>query len=392
MTVATRKPPKLKRISLREYVDGSRAGRVDREKGIIYRVKILGLESANGRRYTQSAVRNAISLYEGKKVYCDHPDKPSDQRGIRDVFGWFENVIADATGLYGDFHLVNPSTELAESVMNAAESKPDLYGFSHNALGEGDTVDGTFVVGRISEVRSVDLVSEPATTKSLFEGRTMKKITLRKLLEWVKPSKPAAQKQLKALMEMPEDDAPMDMELDAPMDMPAEAPAEGGMDALTNAIGAIIKDGNHELAMKILKLIQADAEPEAPVTEEEDEDKDKDDKEKPVKEGEEEDEKDKEKMESIKRELATLKADKNVRVLVEDAGLKFGKPDHREAFIESLLPLSDAKRKALIEERKALAGVDSKSKTRSSGLERPITESIDKFPTTREEAKRLLVG
>lgn len=352
MSVAVQKKPAgLKRIALHEDVRVSTPRKIDRDKGVIYRCKILGLESANGRRYTQNAVRSAAKLYEGRKVFCDHPGKPSDQRSIRDVFGWFENVIAETDGLYGDFHLVNPKTELAESVMNAAENKADLYGFSHNSLGEGDEIDGVFVVGRISEVRSVDLVSDPATTKSLFEGRAMKKMSLRKLLEWVKPKQAKAKANLKKLLE---DDAPLDMDLDVPDDMPVDepAPAEGGgMDALTNAIAAIVKDGNHDLAMKVLKLIKSDAEPEVVAIEADDDEADDDEKE--VEEECDDDDKDK-KMESIRRELDTLKADKAVRVLIEDAGLKFAKAESREAFIESLLPLADAKRKALIEERKTL--------------------------------------
>lgn len=354
--VESRKP---RTIQLLELVN-SKPGRIDREAGILYHCKILGLESANGRRYSQAAIAAAVPLYEGRAVNADHPAKPGDQRSVHDRFGWFENVTAEADGLYGDFHLVNPRTELAESLLNAAESKPDLYGFSHNALGEGDEIDGVFVVGRISEVRSVDLVAEPATTKSLFESeQPMKKISLRKLLEWVKPAKPAAQKRLKALLEMPEDE-PLDMELDAPADMPVEPPADagGGMDQLTGALAAIVKEGNHELAAKILRLIKSESEPEVAATEEDDsDDKDEDDEEKETPEAEDEDkEKDKDKMEAIqlRKELDTLKADRSVRQLIEDAGLKFAKPEGRELFIESLLPLDEKKRKALIEERKTL--------------------------------------
>jgi hypothetical protein len=349
----------IRTVILREWAS-SRAAQIDRENGVLKHVKILGLESVNNtdglkRRYSIEAIKQAAPLYEGKAVNADHPAHAGDTRSVHDRFGWFENISVEAAGLYGDFHVVNPSTELAESLFRAAESKPDLFGFSHNSLGEGEEVNGEFVIRRITEVKSVDLVAEPATTKSLFESeqRTMKKITLRKLLEWVKPKKDKARKQLKAILEAPEDE-PLDMELDAPADMPAEPAAEGGMDALTNAVATIAKEGNHDLAMKILKLIQAEA---APVVAEEEEDEEEKDKEKetPEEEDEEKDkEKDKEKMESLRHELDNLKADKTVRVLIEDAGLKFAKSEARESFIESLLPLDDKKRKALIEDRKAL--------------------------------------
>lgn len=47
---------------------------------------------------------------------------------------------------------------------------PDAFGLSHNAQGEGDEKDGIFVVSKIVEVRHVDVVADPATTKSLSES------------------------------------------------------------------------------------------------------------------------------------------------------------------------------------------------------------------------------
>ena len=63
---------------------------------------------------------------------------------------------------------------LAESVCEAAEREElnDVFGMSHNAQGEG-MVDkkNIFVVSKITEVRHVDLVADPATTKSLTESQ-----------------------------------------------------------------------------------------------------------------------------------------------------------------------------------------------------------------------------
>src|SRR3989304_858479 len=57
---------KLRRVSIREdYYSGIKPASVDQAAGIIKRVKILGLESDNGRRYTLAALKKAIPLYEG---------------------------------------------------------------------------------------------------------------------------------------------------------------------------------------------------------------------------------------------------------------------------------------------------------------------------------------
>jgi len=149
---------------------------VDRDKGIIKGVKIIGFNSQNGRRYLPEALKEAVPLYEGIKVNIDHPEKgPTQQRSSHDRFGKFINVrFVESEGIYGDL-LYLKNHPLAESVCEAAEREEmnDVFGMSHNAQGEG-TVDKNdiFVVSRITEVRHVDLVADPATTKSLTESQS----------------------------------------------------------------------------------------------------------------------------------------------------------------------------------------------------------------------------
>ena len=168
-------------IPLSQWSSGKEALTVDREAGIIKGIKILGFTSQNGRRYTPEACKAAISLYEGKKVNIDHPEKgPTQQRSTYDRFGKFINVrFVEGDGLFGDL-LYLKSHEMAESVCEAAERKElnDVFGMSHNAQGEG-SIDkqGIFVVSRITEVRHVDLVADPATTQSLTESATTKQKT-----------------------------------------------------------------------------------------------------------------------------------------------------------------------------------------------------------------------
>lgn len=144
---------------------------VDRESGVIRNVKILGLESKNGNRYTTSAIRKAVPMYEGKSVYVDHPEKSKTAvpRSLRDKVGQIRGVKVQEDGLFADFHY-NPKHELAEQIVWDATNAPNTFGFSHNALGDGRNDGGKFLVEEIKQVRSVDLVSEPATTKGLYEG------------------------------------------------------------------------------------------------------------------------------------------------------------------------------------------------------------------------------
>jgi len=154
---------------LLEYTTSANVAlRVDRERGIIHGVKILGLESANRRTYSQDALQRAVGLYEGKAVNVDHI--PSGQlRSYRDRIGKLVNVHMNGDGLYGDL-IVNPKHPLAEQLFWDAEHCPENVGLSHDARGKTAVRNGQVVVEAIESVRSVDLVAEPATTRSLYEA------------------------------------------------------------------------------------------------------------------------------------------------------------------------------------------------------------------------------
>jgi hypothetical protein len=143
---------------------------VDRENGIIRGVKVLGLISDNGRQYLPSAVKAAQKMYEGIKVNIDHPAHADDSRSATDRFGKLINIhFVEGEGLYGDLEFLT-THPMAARICEAAERMPDAFGLSHNAQGEGDEKDGIFVVSKIVEVRHVDVVADPATTKSLSES------------------------------------------------------------------------------------------------------------------------------------------------------------------------------------------------------------------------------
>ena len=143
---------------------------VDRENGIIRGVKVLGLVSDNGRQYLPSAVKAAQKMYEGVKVNIDHPAHADDSRSATDRFGKLINIhFVEGEGLYGDLEFLT-THPMAARICEAAERMPDAFGLSHNAQGEGDEKDGIFVVSKIVEVRHVDVVADPATTKSLSES------------------------------------------------------------------------------------------------------------------------------------------------------------------------------------------------------------------------------
>jgi hypothetical protein len=359
-------------VDLYEDVRLDHEVKVDPEKGVLRNVKILGLESANGRSYAPKAIKEAITLYEGRKSYIDH-STGSKGRSARDTFGWFESVRQSPAGeLRGDFHLLNPKSEMAQNVLAAASSKPDLYGFSHHANGTEVMRGGKRVVESIERVHSVDLVDDPATTRGLYESRESPvKTTIKEVL--ANSTLSAAYKaKLKEMV-----DAGM-MSADAPADQP-QAMKQGGSpeEALSAgfkaAIHAVVDDDSMDIAGKLSKIREllkgmekhlggkeepapAPAADEAPAA----------------------------------TEAKLLRAEMGVRDLIEDAGLKFAKPEARRAFVKSLVPLSEADRKALIEERKAHAPARTAPQTGTGRNGVKIQESTDKVPDDLKQLKSFL--
>lgn len=259
---------------LRESVDTTRSApgfRVDRNAGVIYGVKVLGTHSKNthgemgvsGTVYTPECLVKARPLYEGMKVFADHPDRsdPNAERPTSAAIGVLRNVRAEADGLRADLHYIRTS-QAAKDLVEDCERKLGLYGLSHNAsAGETAIENGMYVVKEIAEVRSVDLVTRPATTRTLWESHTMPN-TFRSLLESVRPGFVGKRaKWLNFLLEADDMTAPLDTEsadMPAPMDTPPMPDSGGANDALNQgfraAMIAVIDDVGMSPEDKMAKL------------------------------------------------------------------------------------------------------------------------------------------
>lgn len=157
---------------LLEYADsrGLTIG-VDRESGILRGVKILGLESRNGRSYPPATLTQARDLYEGAKVNVNHPKAhAAAPRDYQDRIGVLRNVVIDANaGLFADLHF-NPRHALAGQLEWDASHAPENVGLSHNVLARTSRRNERVIVEAITKVLSVDLVADPASTHGLFEA------------------------------------------------------------------------------------------------------------------------------------------------------------------------------------------------------------------------------
>lgn len=248
MKLATLKPS---RPRLRESVSIDSGSRIDRESGVIRDVRILGAESRNGRRYTEEAMRDAVGLYEGADVHIDHRLSEKDpQRGLWEAFGVLRNIryVEADKSLRGDLHYLK-THEATDKILERIERWPDTIGLSHEAYGDSRRDGDVVVVDRITEVRSVDLVRDPATNKSLFEERRAMRVKLRKILEGCSGVDARAKRLLEAddVMDLPV----MDSEYEMDGEMPSSSDVEAALAAM---ITSLLSDKSLDKAALMTKV------------------------------------------------------------------------------------------------------------------------------------------
>lgn len=172
MAIATAKKPKSDTYFAEYASNAGQSLKVDREKNVIYGVKLHGFASDNNRDYSPKALQGALHLYEGVKANVNHPPKENlgAWRNYQDRIGVIRNArFVAESGIFGDLHY-NPKHALAEQLLFDAENSPESVGFSPVVKGKTSMQrNGRVLVEAISHVRSVDLVPDPATNRSLFE-------------------------------------------------------------------------------------------------------------------------------------------------------------------------------------------------------------------------------
>lgn len=209
------------------------SSKVDRESGHIDGVLICGIESRNNRDYPLAVLRRDFARYEGAAVNCDHADEPTVARRL----GWFTNVQPGADGRPRGRLNVLKSHPMAAAVFEAAERNPSLFGMSHVAVCGTKRINGRETVESINKVLSIDLVADPATTKSLYESYQPQRPPMRftAFAESVAAKWPAHRPALVKFLreEMGE------LEMDAPPEM-ADDPADPVKGAFSQAMHALI--------------------------------------------------------------------------------------------------------------------------------------------------------
>jgi len=128
-----------------------------------------GFNASEDRYYPAEMLKRDYKVFEGQKMYADHPTKDEDsqrpERSIKDWVATLSEVKVDADGV------VTGTADILESwLMEKLASLRDKdmlseMGISINAIGSASksTIDGksTLVIEKLVAARSVDFVTEP---------------------------------------------------------------------------------------------------------------------------------------------------------------------------------------------------------------------------------------
>lgn len=157
-----------------ELAEAMASTKIDKERGVIEGVLILTGDkvSRNKTLYTKKALTEAVSRYEGAKMYLDHPKTGETVRSVRDFGGTYRNVrLEEGNRLRADLHLV-PSIDVRNVVIPIAESTPAGAGLSIKDRGHGREENGVFLVEGFTPKTSysIDLVMEASVNETLFES------------------------------------------------------------------------------------------------------------------------------------------------------------------------------------------------------------------------------
>ncbi|MBW3540720.1 MAG: hypothetical protein KY476_10655 [Planctomycetes bacterium] len=141
---------------------------VDADERTVRNVALTGLVSRNGYRYEERALREGLSLYDGKPVFLDHAanaSRPFD-RSARDLVGSIVEPRFEDGRVRGDIRVLE--TEAGRTFLALAAGEAPSVGMSHVVLARRNA-DRT-VVEELHDVVSVDAVAFPATTATFRES------------------------------------------------------------------------------------------------------------------------------------------------------------------------------------------------------------------------------
>lgn len=147
------------------------------EDEIVRDVLLCGPKSKNGRNYSDRSFGGAEgvkALYEGRLVFLNHvkKDQHPQDRMVQEFAGVVQNARFTESGVRGDINTKGAPCGAILRGLHGARAKG--VGMSHSVKGLVDPKNGDT---KVTEVFSVDVVINPATTNSFTESTKMAEVS-----------------------------------------------------------------------------------------------------------------------------------------------------------------------------------------------------------------------
>ena len=154
-----------------ELTEAFAEARFEEGDNVIRNVCLLSSISKNNRKYLDKALDDVTGLAGGVKVFADHPKRGETVRSVREIIGAIEHPHRTGGKIYGNLRVLSSHKDW---VFALAKEMPNIAGMSILAKGkmhpERDE-QGREQVESVSILKSIDLVSEPASTSGLYENK-----------------------------------------------------------------------------------------------------------------------------------------------------------------------------------------------------------------------------
>lgn len=140
--------------------------------GLVKNVAVCGLKSKNGYRYREAALKKILPQYDNQEIYLDHAGKQTTNRTVSEHFAtirkpfWDESAKIVRAGEFS-YRQEHPFAKQFEEQLKRDEK---WFRLSHVADGTIEDVLGQREVTEVTKIHGVDLVTNAATTASLFES------------------------------------------------------------------------------------------------------------------------------------------------------------------------------------------------------------------------------
>lgn len=152
---------------IRNYIPLTEA-KFDKGRATVIVIK-AGFNATSDRYYPVEVLRRDFGIFEGMKMYADHPtdeeDKARPERSIRDWVGTLSEVKCDENGVVtGVAEIIEPWLMQKLASLRDKQMLSEM-GISINAVGSASkgTIEGkeTLMIEKLVACRSVDFVTEP---------------------------------------------------------------------------------------------------------------------------------------------------------------------------------------------------------------------------------------